>query len=76
MLLFLEATSALQPLSLSSRSLCYKGFLFCLLLRLHFSLLHAEPWLKTLRMEAQEVGGEKRADPGFFSLDQWSKRTG
>lgn len=46
-------------LSLSSRSLKKIFFFFCLLVPLHFSHLHAEPCVKTLGAEAQEVGGKK-----------------
>lgn len=63
MMLLLEAPPDLQPLSLSFLQKLKKTkpifFLFCLLLPLHFSHLHAEPWLKTLRVETQEVGEKK-----------------
>lgn len=63
----LTTSLALFPAEIKKKERKLKTFLwFCLFLPLHFPHPHAEPWLKTLRTETEEVGGGEKADLGVF----------
>lgn len=61
MLLLLEAESDLKPFPLFPKVFKQERLYLSCFLPWHFSHLHAEPWLKALGVETQEVGeGEKK----------------